>query len=429
MSILSLIIKREFISKVRNKSFIIMTFVSPLIFVAVAVLIAYLSSMKTDLKHVGIHDETGLFVNEFKSNESYKYHDVSKVDISVLKDSVSQANYEGVLYIPQKANLNEYQKGIEYISEDSPSLGFISEVESILSEKLTRQNLSLKGVDTLLIDQSKIDVSMHLTKASGEETVKGLNEIKVAIGSVFGYLIMMFIIIYGNMVMRSVIEEKTNRIIEIIVSSIKPIQLMMGKIIGTTFAGILQFAIWAVVGLILMFIANSVLGLNTSTPTTELAMEAGKFANLKLYIAEIAKLPLISLVVYFIIYFIGGYFLYSSLYAAIGAAVDNETDTQQFMFPVIMPLMLGVYIGFFTVMNEPHGTVATIFSMIPFTSPIVMLMRIPFGVPFYQIALSIALLFSTFIGIVWVASKIYRVGILMYGKKPTWKELLKWLKY
>lgn len=406
-----------------------MTFVSPLIFVAVAVLIAYLSSMKTDLKHVGIHDETGLFVNEFKSNESYKYHDVSKVDISVLKDSVSQANYEGVLYIPQKANLNEYQKGIEYISEDSPSLGFISEVESILSEKLTRQNLSLKGVDTLLIDQSKIDVSMHLTKASGEETVKGLNEIKVAIGSVFGYLIMMFIIIYGNMVMRSVIEEKTNRIIEIIVSSIKPIQLMMGKIIGTTFAGILQFAIWAVVGLILMFIANSVLGLNTSTPTTELAMEAGKFANLKLYIAEIAKLPLISLVVYFIIYFIGGYFLYSSLYAAIGAAVDNETDTQQFMFPVIMPLMLGVYIGFFTVMNEPHGTVATIFSMIPFTSPIVMLMRIPFGVPFYQIALSIALLFSTFIGIVWVASKIYRVGILMYGKKPTWKELLKWLKY
>ena len=133
--------------------------------------------------------------------------------------------------------------------------------------------------------------------------------------------------------------------------------------------------------------------------------------------------------VYFLIYFIGGYFLYSSLYAAIGAAVDNETDTQQFMFPVIMPLMLGVYIGFFTVMNEPHGTVATIFSMIPFTSPIVMLMRIPFGVPFYEIALSIALLFATFIAIVWVAAKIYRVGILMYGKKPTWKELIKWLKY
>ncbi len=429
MSILSLIIKREFISKVRNKSFIIMTFVSPLIFVAVAVLIGYLSSLKTDIKHIGIHDESGLFVKEFKSDESYKYHDVSKIETKVLKDSVSQANYEGILFIPNKNELKDYEKSIEYVSDDSPSLGFIAKVESILSEKLTRQNMNNRGVDTLVLDQSRIDVTMHLTKASGEETVKGLNEMKVIIGIGCGYLLMMFIIIYGNMVMRSVIEEKTNRIIEIIISSVRPIQLMMGKIIGTTFAGILQFLIWAVVGIILLVVANTVFGLNTSSPSTELALEASKVEDVKLYITEFLKLPLLSLALYFIIYFIGGYFLYSSLYAAIGAAVDNETDTQQFMFPVIMPLMLGVYIGFFTVINEPHGTVATIFSMIPFTSPIVMLMRIPFGVPFYQIAISIALLFATFIGIVWVASKIYRVGILMYGKKPTWKELLKWLKY
>ncbi len=429
MGVLSLIIKREFISKVRNKSFIVMTFVSPIIFVAVAALIGYLSSMKTEVKHIGIHDESGMFVNEFKNTESYKYHDVSKIDPKLLKDSVSQANYEGVLFIPKKDNLKDYEKAIEYVSEDSPSLGFIASTESKLSEKLLRKNLGSQGVDTVLLDQSKIDVTMHLTKASGEETVKGLNEMKVAIGSVFGYLIMMFIIIYGNMVMRSVIEEKTSRIIEIIISSIKPIQLMMGKIIGTTLAGILQFVIWAIVGGILLVIANFVFGLNTSTPTTEMVVEASKLADFQLYFAEFLKLPLASMLIYFLIYFIGGYFLYSSLYAAIGAAVDNETDTQQFMFPVIMPLMLGVYIGFFTVMNEPHGTVATIFSMIPFTSPIVMLMRIPFGVPFYEIALSIALLFATFIAIVWVASKIYRVGILMYGKKPTWKELIKWLKY
>ena len=429
MGVLSLIIKREFISKVRNKSFIVMTFVSPIIFVAVAALIGYLSSMKTEVKHIGIHDESGMFVNEFKNSESYKYHDVSKIDPKILKDSVSQANYEGVLFIPKKDNLKDYEKSIEYVSEDSPSLGFIANTESKLSEKLLRKNLTNQGVDTVLLDKSKIDVTMHLTKASGEETVKGLNEMKVGVGSVFGYLIMMFIIIYGNMVMRSVIEEKTNRIIEIIISSIKPIQLMMGKIIGTTLAGILQFVIWAIVGVILLVIANLVFGLNTSTPTTDLAMEASKLADIQVYFAEFLKLPLLSMAVYFLIYFIGGYFLYSSLYAAIGAAVDNETDTQQFMFPVIMPLMLGVYIGFFTVMNEPHGTVATIFSMIPFTSPIVMLMRIPFGVPFYEIALSIALLFATFIAIVWVASKIYRVGILMYGKKPTWKELVKWLKY
>jgi len=429
MGVLSLIIKREFISKVRNKSFIVMTFVSPIIFVAVAALIGYLSSMKTEIKHIGIHDESGMFVNEFKNSESYKYHDVSKIDPKLLKDSVSQANYEGVLFIPKKDNLKDYEKAIEYVSEDSPSLGFIANTESKLSEKLLRKNLTNQGVDTILLDKSQIDVTMHLTKASGEETVKGLNEMKVVVGSVFGYLIMMFIIIYGNMVMRSVIEEKTSRIIEIIISSIKPIQLMMGKIIGTTLAGILQFIIWAVVGMILLVVANMVFGLNTSTPTTEMAMEASKLADIQVYFAEFLKLPLFSMAVYFLIYFIGGYFLYSSLYAAIGAAVDNETDTQQFMFPVIMPLMLGVYIGFFTVMNEPHGTVATIFSMIPFTSPIVMLMRIPFGVPFYEIALSIALLFATFIAIVWVAAKIYRVGILMYGKKPTWKELIKWLKY
>ncbi|HLW61821.1 MAG TPA: ABC transporter permease [Flavobacterium sp.] len=429
MNILSLIIKREFISKVRNKSFIVMTFVSPLIFVAVAVLIAYLSSMKSEIKHIGIHDESALFISEFKSNESYKYHDVSVISPEILKDSISQKNYEGILFIPNKENIKDYEKSIEYVSESSPSLAFIATMESALSDKLTRQNLSAKGMDTLILDQSKIDVTMHLTKASGEETVKGLNEMKVIIGSVFGYLIMMFIIIYGNMVMRSVIEEKTTRIIEIIVSSIKPIQLMMGKIIGTTFAGILQFVIWAVVGVFLLIIANVVFGLNTSSPTTEMAMETAKFADVKVYFDEFLKLPLLSMVLYFLIYFIGGYFLYSSLYAAIGAAVDNETDTQQFMFPVIMPLMLGVYIGFFTVMNDPHGTVATIFSMIPFTSPIVMLMRIPFGVPFYQIVLSIFLLFATFIAIVWVASKIYRVGILMYGTKPTWKELLKWLRY
>lgn len=429
MGVLSLIIKREFISKVRNKSFIVMTFVSPIIFVGIAALIGYLSSMKTEVKHIGIHDESGMFVNEFKNSESYKYHDVSKIDPKILKDSVSQANYEGVLFIPKKDHLKDYEKAIEYVSEDSPSLGFIADTESKLSEKLLRKNLSNNGVDTVLLDQSKIDVTMHLTKASGEETVKGLNEMKVGVGSVFGYLIMMFIIIYGNMVMRSVIEEKTSRIIEIIISSIKPIQLMMGKIIGTTLAGILQFVIWAIVGGILLVIANLVFGLNTSTPTTEMAIEASKLANIQVYFAEFLKLPLFSMAVYFLIYFIGGYFLYSSLYAAIGAAVDNETDTQQFMFPVIMPLMLGVYIGFFTVMNEPHGTIATIFSMIPFTSPIVMLMRIPFGVPFWQIALSIALLFATFIAIVWLASKIYRVGILMYGKKPTWKELVKWLKY
>jgi ABC-2 type transport system permease protein len=253
----------------------------------------------------------------------------------------------------------------------------------------------------------------------------------VIIGGGFGYLIMMFIIIYGNMVMRSVIEEKTNRIIEIIISSIKPFQLMMGKIIGTSLAGVLQFLIWAIVGTILFVIASVFLGMEMSSPSAEMATaSSSNFAGTaQLYINELTNLPIATLLISFLVYFVGGYFLYSSVYAAIGAAVDNETDSQQFLLPIILPLILAVYVGFFSVLNEPHGTIATTFSMIPFTSPIVMLMRIPFGVPWWQILISVTLLFATFFFVVWFAAKIYRVGILMYGKKPTWKELYKWLKY
>jgi ABC-2 type transport system permease protein len=234
--------------------------------------------------------------------------------------------------------------------------------------------------------------------------------------------------------MRSVIEEKTNRIIEIIISSVKPFQLMMGKIIGTSLAGILQFFIWAIIGLSLLFSASVFLGANVGaanqiSPEMMQSAQNELATTAQLYVAEILNLPIAAILSCFVIYFIGGYFLYSSFYAAIGAAVDNETDSQQFLLPIIMPLVLGVYIGFFTVVNDPHGTVATIFSMVPLTSPIVMLMRIPFGVPLWQIALSITLLFATFFLVVWFASKIYRVGILMYGKKPTWKELYRWLKY
>ena len=233
------------------------------------------------------------------------------------------------------------------------------------------------------------------------------------------------------MVMRSVIEEKTNRIIEIIISSVKPFQLMMGKIIGTSLAGVLQFVIWAIVGTILFFVASVFLGMEMSSPTAEMAAASGGdfMSTVQLYIGEIKNLPLATLLISFLVYFIGGYFLYSSIYAAIGAAVDNETDSQQFLLPIIMPLILGVYIGLFSVLSEPHGTIATVFSMVPLTSPIVMLMRIPFGVPWWQILISLAILFATFFFVVWFAAKIYRVGILMYGKKPTWKELYKWLKY
>lgn len=435
MCVLKLIIKREFIAKARNKAFIVMTFLAPLFFVAIAVLIGYLSTMKSTTKVIAIHDESGIFSGDFENSEEYEYQNLSAVPIAILKDSVLAEKYDGLLYIPKQEQMTAYENSIYYISNESPGIAFISKIESTIENKVSSLNLIEKGIDPKIIKENQAEVNLHLEKASGEQTVKGLNEIKIFIGSLFGYCIMMFIIIYGNMVMRSVIEEKTNRIIEVIISSVKPFQLMMGKIIGTSMAGLLQFLIWGVVGGILMLVATSVFGLNAgSAANMEAAqmattMDPSVMSNIQNYITEIMSLPLLSWFVYFIIFFIGGYFLYSSLYAAIGAAVDNETDTQQFLFPVMLPLMLGVYIGFFTVIKDPHGTVATVFSMIPFTSPIVMLMRIPFGVPIWQIIVSIVLLFATFILTVWLAAKIYRIGILMYGKRPSWKELYKWLKY
>ena len=435
MNILSLIIKREFIAKVRNKSFIVMTFLSPLLFLGMAFLIGFLSNMnKGEIKKIAIHDEAGILKKDFKDSKEIKYTDLSAMPFQLAKTTASK-DYEGIIYVPKVADTKELVKKVEYISDESPNLEFVANIEKVVDNQLTRDNLKALGFDSDKIEKAKVESELHITKFSGEEGLKYLNEIKVFFGGAFGYLIMMFIIIYGNFVMRSVIEEKTSRIIEVIISSVKPYQLMMGKIIGNSLAGILQFAIWVAIGLLVLFGSSMFLGGATDSVAAQEALQqmpsqAGNIASMigkvSLYYNEI---PVLTTVVFFLIYFIGGYFLYSSLYAAIGAAVDSETDSQQFLLPIIMPLMLGIYVGFFTVVNDPHGTVATVFSLIPFTSPIVMLMRIPFGVPIWQLALSLVLLFGTFLGVVWFASKIYRVGILMYGKKPTWKELYKWLKY
>jgi ABC-2 type transport system permease protein len=438
MSILTLIIKREFIAKVRNKSFIVMTFLSPLLFVGIAAFVGYLSSMKADTKRVAIHDETGLFVNEFEAMNTkdgeYLYQDFSAIDVKYLRDSITNESYEGLLYIPKVTNDKDLENKVQFISNESPSISFITNVQDIIAKKITKDNFQKANLDTLAIQNAQAKVTISLAKASGEKSLKGLNEIKIGIGGAFGYLIMMFIIIYGNMVMRSVIEEKTNRIVEIIISSVKPFQLMMGKIIGTSMAGLLQFFIWAIIGLTLMFAASAFFGIDAS-PTAKISPELLKAGNqefaqtAQMYVKELWDLPIATILISFVVYFIGGYFLYSSFYAAIGAAVDSETDSQQFLLPIIMPLVLAVYIGFFTVIHDPHGTIAIVFSMIPLTSPIVMMMRIPFGVPLWQLAISVTLLFGTFFFVVWFAAKIYRVGILMYGKKPTWRELYKWLQY
>lgn len=432
MSVLSLIIKREYRARVRNKSFLIMTFLSPIILVGMVMLISYLTRLNGDEKRtVALVDESGLFVSDFSNTDKTTYINLTDQGLDFVRMLAKEKNYYGVLHIP--ANVNTLEKNVKFYGQETPNFEFVIDIERKISKTLTNENLRRKGVDVNLLEDAKKNIELGIENYSGETSSKMSNWIKVAFGGAAGYLLMMFIIIYGNMVMRSVIEEKTNRIIEVIISSVKPFQLMMGKILGTTLAGITQFTIWVILGVIFLTVLQLVLGINPTTSQETLSPEMQAIASdpdkITQIFQEVLRLPILQLVVSFFVYFIGGYFLYSSIYAAIGAAVDSETDTQQFMLPIIMPLMLAIYVGFFAVIDNPHGTVATIFSIIPFTSPIVMLMRIPFIVPTWQIVLSISLLIATFVFTVWFGAKIYRVGILMYGKKPTYRELFKWLKY
>lgn len=432
MKNLSLIIKREFNSRVRNKSFIIMTLLSPLILVGMIFLVVYLSGLNNEEKRtITVLDETRQLYEALEDSENLTFEILSDVDLDAAKIITKEGTHHGLLHIPEGNTLNTIEKNIRFYSDESPNISAIQYIEKSLSAKVTNLKLIEAGVDLSKIDVSETLVNVHVENFQGEQTSKMASIFKAIFGGAAGYLLMMFIIIYGNMVMRSVIEEKTNRIIEIIVSSVKPFQLMMGKIIGTSLAGVAQFLIWVILGSLLLLVATSIFGLDMSGTQSVASSEAIK-ANasmMETIMYNIEQLPLLLLTVSFLVFFIGGYFLYSSIYAAIGAAVDSETDTQQFMFPIIFPLMLAMYVGFFAVIENPHGTVAVIFSHIPLTSPIVMLMRIPFGVAWWEILLSVLILFVTFASVVWFAAKIYRVGILMYGKKPTYKELYKWLKY
>lgn len=439
MGKLKLIIKREFLAKVKNKSFIVMTFLSPLLMVGIGFLVFFLSKKNDEkVKHIVYVDEFQLFSKEdFKDTKTVQYTDYTALGIEETKKKVEEGDYYGVLYIPKKDSLEILANSIEFYSKESPSMSVIGNLENRVELKLRNLKLDNFGIDLQKIKASKISAAIKMYNFSGEESSKLINGLKIGVGAISGYMLMMFVMIYGTSVMRSVIEEKTSRIIEIIVSSVKPFQLMMGKIIGNASAGLLQFFIWGVILFVLSIVSSSVFGVGmTEIQTAKLSPEqveamkqAADSGVMETLMQEFFRLPLATIFILFVFYFLGGFFLYSSLFAAVGAAVDNETDTQQFMLPIMLPLILGVYIGFATVINDPHGPIATIFSMIPFTSPIVMLMRVPFGVPWYEIAISMALLLVTFVFMVWFAAKIYRVGILMYGKKPTYKDLWKWIKY
>lgn len=424
MKHLRIIIEREYLNKIRNKSFIIMTFVSPLIVVAFALIIGFLTDVnsKSNAKDILILDESGLFSNTFSDTETIHYEYLKDKTLQEARAEVLETSKYGLLYIPKEETAQK-----AFYSEESPSLSLVNELTGALEKTLFQYNLTQKGIDKAEIDSARTKITLQMENFTGEKTSEFDNVMKIAIGGVAGYLIFMFIIIYGNMIMRSVIEEKTSRIVEIIISSVKPFQLMLGKIIGTSLAGLTQFAIWLVIGGVLFALAPSLF--QVDTPTATQAMVATEsHSEISNIITALYHFPFLETSGVFLLFFVGGYLLYSSLYAMVGAMVDNETDTQQFMMPILIPLMLAFYVGMFSVIEEPHGTISVVFSYIPLTSPVVMLMRIPFGVAWWEVLISLLLLYITFFLVIKIASKIYRIGILMYGKKPTYKEVWKWLK-
>lgn len=436
MDKLKLIVKREFLAKVKNKSFIVLTILSPLLMVGLMMLIIFLNEKNSEeIRTIAFVDNSEMLASVFEDTEHTKYLDLTPLGLDEARKK-TEDYYYGLVYIPKNNSLDDISEGIEFFSVDAPSINVINNIENRLEKKIRDLKIAKLNIDISKIKEADTKVSIASENFSGEKSSKTGSILRMIAGGGFGYLIFMFIIIYGTSVMRSVIEEKNSRIIEVIISSVKPFQLMLGKILGNAFAGILQFIIWMISAGFLLFIVTMIFGVDAANssaigqmnPEMVQQVQQSSTSELQIALQEMKSLPIWTMFFSFIIYFLGGYLIYSSIYAAIGAAVDSETDTQQFMIPVMMPLIIAIYVGF-SVIENPHGPIAVGFSLFPLTSPIVMLMRIPFGVPWWQIVLSMFLLIITFIGIVWFAAKIYRIGILMYGKKPSYKELYKWLKY
>ena len=429
----SLIATREYLNKIGNKSFILMTLLLPILLSGITFLLSFLSSVNNDTsKNISVVDNTGYIYQKLDSSTDIIYDLIDDVTIDEAKEISRNKSDYGLLYINNFDSPEEIAESIMFISETSPSFTVLNKLESQLESILTDENFRILGIDINQINSSKIIVNLFQESFDGEETTRLDGIVKLGFGFALGMLLYFFIFAYGSMIMMSVMEEKTSRIVEIIISSVKPFNLMTGKIIGVSLAALTQVLIWGVMFSVFSYFFSTYFGISASSSSGEIILsteEADAISSFALeMISAFMNLPLTNIFFAFIIYFIGGYFLYASIFAAIGAAIDNQADAQQFMLPITLIIIIGLYVGVLTVPEDPNGIVAQIFSYIPFTSPIVMLMRIPHGVPLYEQILSGTILFSSVLLIVWISAKIYRIGILMYGKKITYGEMIKWLK-
>ncbi len=428
-----LVIQREYLARVKKKSFLVATLLTPLIFpaiMAVFVWIAVEEKENQSLRVIELVDETGLFFME--SSDQYAFSSSVK-DLEKAKALVNTGERYGALYIP-KMELSSPQ-GIQFYGLENPSTALIGYLGGALKRKIEDQKLYAKGIDPKVLKEIRTEVTVQaLTLGdAGEETVTDAT-VNYALGFLSGILIYLFIFIYGNQIMQGVIEEKSTRIVEILVSSLRPFQLMMGKIVGIGAVGLTQFLIWVLLVGTLSSLVMGVLGMQMpqqqamEMANPELMAATPDTGELGAILQVIDGIDFLSLVAAFVFYFMGGYLLYGALFAAVGAAVYTPSDAQQFMLPITIPLLVG-YMGLFVfVLQDPSSSTSFWLSIIPLTSPIAMMGRISYGVPFWELALSMGLLVLGFFGTTWLAAKIYRIGILMHGTKPSYKTIWKWVK-
>lgn len=418
MNKLSIVILREFTTRVKKKSFILMTLLMPFLFAALVFVPIWLGQIGSDQEKVAVIDTTGRYFKALESNDQYLFVEAKAMDPAFKSDTTDVA---AVLQITD--NLAENPAAVSLSSRKEIQLNMLQYITLELQEQIRRDKLEAYDIPNLdnIVKDLDSDFTIATTKwtADGEEASSS-SDIAMAAGFLFTFLIYMFVMSYGGMVMSGVMEEKTNRIMEIMVSSVKPFQLMMGKIIGIALVGFVQMIIWGIMIAAIIFGAGLILG-PEAVAETEVGAADSAFSLL-------GTLPVTELSTMFVLMFIGGYLLYASFFAAIGASINSQEDSSQFMMPVIILMVFGMYAAMGSVGNT-DGPLAFWSSMFPLTSPIVMMVRIPFGVPLWQEILSVALLFATSVAMVWIAAKIYRVGILMYGKKPTVKEMVKWIRY
>ena len=436
MSKIWIIIQREFMTRVKKKSFILLTILMPFIFAALIVVPLMLATIQGDeQKTVMVVDKTGRYVGSLKSTANYAF-----VPTADNKDEFYTEDSEVEAVVQITADLAKNPKAVTIYSPREVKAELLSYVETCLGEQVRREKLSAYNIpelETIIADiQTDFHVATVKRNAEGDETSSN-TYIAMTAGFIFTFLIYMFVMSYGGMVMQSVMEEKTNRIVELMVSSVKPFQLMMGKIIGVALVGFVQLAIWGVMLSIILMVCGSVFGLSTAPAVPAVAGADAQMAAVAQQAgggeaAEIMSalmgLPYAELGIMFVLYFVGGYLLYASFFAAVGASINAQEDSSQFIMPVVLIMVFGLYAAMYSAENT-NGPLAFWASIFPLTSPIVMMVRIPFGVPWWEEVLSLGLLFATSMAFVWISARIYRVGILMYGKKPSLREMLKWVRW